>query len=47
MSGDGPFAESIHQMFDLHCRKLGSRSTSSCRRMHSAGPPGPQRSLFD
>jgi len=47
MRGDGPFAESIHQMFDLHCRKLGltkhvELSTDAFRR-----PPGPQRSLFD
>jgi len=47
MSGEGPFAESIHQMFELHRRKLGLNrhvelSTESFRR-----PPGPQRSLFD
>jgi len=47
MSGEGPFAESIHQMFELHRRKLGltrhvDLSTDAFRR-----PPGPQRSLFD
>ena len=47
MSGDGPFAESIQQMFDLQCRKLGMTkklglSTDAFRR-----PPGPQRGLFD
>jgi DNA repair photolyase len=47
MTGEGPFAESIQQMFDLHCRKLGltkhvELSTNAFRR-----PPGPQRSLFD
>jgi len=47
MSGEGPFAESIHQMFELHRRKLGltrhvELSTQAFRR-----PPGPQRSLFD
>ena len=47
MTGEGPFAESIHQMFDLHRRKFGldrhvELSTEAFRR-----PPGPQRSLFD
>ena len=47
MRGDGPFAESIHQMFDLHRRKLGltkkiAISTEAFRR-----PAGPQRGLFD
>jgi DNA repair photolyase len=47
MTGDGPFAESIQQMFDLQCRKLGmmkklALSTDAFRR-----PPGPQRGLFD
>jgi DNA repair photolyase len=47
MTGDGPFAESIHQMFDLHRRRLGLTkrveiSTAAFRR-----PPGPQPSLFD
>ena len=47
MSGEGPFAESIHQMFELHRRKLGLTkrhefSTDAFRR-----PPGPQPSLFD
>ncbi len=47
MSGKGPFAESIHQMFDLHRRKLGLTrkieiSTAAFRR-----PPGPQPGLFD
>jgi DNA repair photolyase len=47
MSGEGPFAESIHQMFELHRRKFGlarhvDLSTESFKR-----PPGPQRSLFD
>jgi DNA repair photolyase len=47
MSGEGPFAESIHQMFELHRRKFGltkhvDLSTDAFRR-----PPGPQRSLFD
>ena len=47
MSGTGPFAESIHQMFDLHRRRLGFRnklqlSTAAFRR-----PPGPQPGLFD
>jgi DNA repair photolyase len=46
MSGEGPFAESIHQMFELHRRKFGltkhvDLSTDAFRR------PGPQRSLFD
>ena len=47
MTGDGPFAESIHQMFDLHRRRLGLTnrieiSTAAFRR-----PSGPQPSLFD
>jgi len=47
MSGEGPFAESIHQMFDLHRRKLGltkkiELSTAAFRR-----PANPQLSLFD
>jgi DNA repair photolyase len=47
MAGDGPFAESIHQMFELHRRRLGltrevELSTAAFRR-----PAGPQRSLFD
>lgn len=47
MSGKGPFAESIHQMFDLHRRKLGlsaklELSTDAFRR-----PRGPQLGLFD
>ena len=47
MTGDGPFAESIHQMFDLHRRRLGLTqrieiSTAAFRR-----PPGPQPGLFD
>jgi len=47
MTGDGPFAESIHQMFELHRRKLGltkhvELSTDAFRRA-----PGPQRRLFD
>jgi DNA repair photolyase len=47
MTGDGPFAESIHQMFDLHKRKLGltkkvELSTAAFRR-----PSGPQLGLFD
>ena len=46
MSGEGPFAESIHQMFDLHRRKLGltkklELSTGAFRR-----PPGLQRRLW-
>jgi DNA repair photolyase len=46
MTGDGPFAESIHQMFELHRRRLGltkkiSLSTEAFRR-----PAGPQPSLF-
>ncbi len=46
MSGEGPFAESIHQMFELHRRRLGltkriSLSTEAFRR-----PAGPQPSLF-
>ena len=47
MSGEGPFAESIHQMFELHRRKLGltkevELSTEAFRR-----PSGPQLGLFD
>jgi len=47
MSGKGPFAESIHQVFDLHRRKLGltkrlELSTAAFRR-----PAGPQPSLFE
>ena len=47
MTGDGPFAETIHQMFDLHRRRLGltkhiELSTAAFRR-----PPGPQPSLFE
>ncbi len=47
MSGEGPFAESIDQMFQLHRRKNGltaklELSTAAFRR-----PPGPQQSLFD
>ena len=47
MTGDGPFADSIHQMFDLHRRRLGLTkrieiSTAAFRR-----PAGPQPSLFD
>ena len=46
MTGEGPFADSIHQMFDLHQRRLGLNrgkelSTAAFRR-----PPGPQLSLF-
>jgi DNA repair photolyase len=47
MTGSGPFAESIHQMFDVHRHRLGltrriELSTSAFRR-----PPGPQPTLFD
>jgi len=46
MVGEGPFAESIHQMFDLHRRRLGltqklSLSTAAFRR-----PGGSQLNLF-
>lgn len=46
MVGEGPFAESIHQMFDLHRRRLGltqklSLSTAAFRR-----PRGSQLDLF-
>jgi DNA repair photolyase len=47
MSGDGPFAEAIHQMFDVHRRKFGltkkvELSTAAFRR-----PADPQLSLFE
>jgi len=47
MVGAGPFADSIHQMFDLHRRRTGLTrslplSTEAFRR-----PPGAQPSLFD
>ena len=46
MTGHGPFAESIHQMFELHRRRFGltkeiALSTEAFRR-----PAGPQPSLF-
>ncbi len=46
MVGQGPFAESIHQVFDLHRRKLGlnqrlTLSTHAFRR-----PGGSQMRLF-
>jgi DNA repair photolyase len=46
MTGEGPFAETIHQMFDLHRRRLGltrkiELSTTAFRR-----PSGPQMDWF-
>jgi hypothetical protein len=45
MRGEGPFAESIHQMFDLHRRRVGlterlKMSADGFRR------PGSQMDLF-
>jgi DNA repair photolyase len=47
MSGDGPFAESIHQMFELHRRKFGltDRTELSTDAFRRAG--GQQGSLFE
>jgi len=47
MSGEGPFAESIHQMFDLHRRKLGLTKKLELSTAAFRHPPGPQPSLFD
>jgi len=46
MTGDGPFAESIHQMFDLHRRRLGltQQLTLSTQAFRRAG--GNQLDLF-
>jgi DNA repair photolyase len=39
MVGEGPFAESIHQMFDLHRKRLGltQRSTLSTQAFRRGG----------
>jgi len=47
MSGEGPFAEAIHQVFDLHRRKLGLTKTHELSTAAFRHPPGPQPSLFD
>jgi DNA repair photolyase len=47
MSGEGPFAESIHQMFDLHRRRLGLTKKHELSTAAFRTPPGPQPSLFD
>lgn len=47
MAGDGPFAESIHQMFNLHCRKLGYTRKMELSIEAFRRPPGPQLGLFD
>src|SRR5262245_6395109 len=47
MSGKGPFAESIHQMFDLHRRRLGLTCKPDLSVDAFTRPSGPQRRLFD
>jgi DNA repair photolyase len=47
MSGEGPFAESIHQMFDLHRRKFGLTKKTALSTAAFRRPPGPQPGLFD
>jgi len=47
MTGDGPFAESVHQMFDLHTRKLGLTKKVALSADAFRRPAGPQRSLFE
>jgi DNA repair photolyase len=46
MSGEGPFAESIHQMFDLHTRRLGFTRKLELSAAAFRHPPGPQLGLF-
>ena len=47
MSGEGPFAEAIHQVFDLHRRKLGLTKRHELSTAAFRQPPGPQLGLFD
>ncbi|HXT70465.1 MAG TPA: PA0069 family radical SAM protein [Vicinamibacterales bacterium] len=47
MAGDGPFAEAIHQVFNLHCRRLGYTRKMELSTDAFRHPPGPQRGLFD
>ena len=47
MSGEGPFAESIHQMFELHRRRLGFSGKLELSTNAFRHPPGPQPNLFD
>src|SRR4030095_6028043 len=46
MTGDGPMAESIHQMFDLQRRRLGLTKKIELSAAAFRRPPGPQLDLF-
>jgi DNA repair photolyase len=46
MVGDGPFADSIHQMFDLHRRRLGLTRSLKLSSAAFRRPGGTQASLF-
>jgi len=47
MLGDGPFAESIHQMFDLHTRRLGLTRKVALSADAFRRPKGALGTLFD
>jgi DNA repair photolyase len=46
MTGEGPVAESIHQMFDLHKRRLGYKRGAELSIEAFRRPTGPQLELF-
>lgn len=47
MTGEGPFAESLHQMFELNRKKLGMTARLDLSIAAFRRPSGPQLGLFD